>query len=202
MKKEIYIIRHGQTDYNLKGIVQGRGVDSVLNETGEEQAKKFHEKYKEHDFDVVFTSTLQRTHQTVKPFTDNGLEKIISIHLDEIDWGIYEGMEPTPEMLKNYTGIIKEWREGNLDIKIHGGESAQDLYDRQFPFVEELKNLKASKVLICSHGRAIRSLLCCFLNVPLKDMDNFEHHNTCLYKINYNGKKFELEISNDISHLS
>ena len=55
MKKEIYIIRHGQTDYNLKGIVQGRGVDSVLNETGEEQAKKFHEKYKEHDFDVVFT---------------------------------------------------------------------------------------------------------------------------------------------------
>lgn len=202
LKKEIFIIRHGQTDYNLKGIVQGRGVDSTLNDTGHLQAQKFHEKYKSLNFDLVYTSTLQRTHQTVKPFTDKGLKKVVSIHLDEIDWGIYEGMEPTPEMLKNYTGIIKQWREGNLDIKIHGGESAQDLFDRQFPFVEELKSLNASRVLICSHGRAIRSLLCCILNVPLKDMDNFEHHNTCLYKLNYDGSEFELEISNDISHLS
>lgn len=202
LKKEIFIIRHGQTDYNLKGIVQGRGVDSTLNDTGHLQAQKFHEKYKSLNFDLVYTSTLQRTHQTVKPFTDKGLKKVVSIHLDEIDWGIYEGMEPTPEMLKNYTGIIKQWREGNLDIKIHGGESAQDLFDRQFPFVEELKTLNASRVLICSHGRAIRSLLCCILNVPLKDMDNFEHHNTCLYKLNYDGSEFELEISNDISHLS
>ena len=201
-KKEIFIIRHGQTDYNLKGIVQGRGVDSTLNDTGHLQAQKFHEKYKSLNFDLVYTSTLQRTHQTVKPFTDKGLKKVVSIHLDEIDWGIYEGMEPTPEMLKNYTGIIKQWREGNLDIKIHGGESAQDLFDRPFPFVEELKSLNASRVLICSHGRAIRSLLCCILNVPLKDMDNFEHHNTCLYKLNYDGSDFELEISNDISHLS
>lgn len=46
-------------------------------------------------------------------------------------------------MLKNYTGIIKEWREGNLDIKIHGGESAQDLLRPSISLVEELKNLKS-----------------------------------------------------------
>lgn len=202
MKKEIYIIRHGQTDYNLKGIVQGRGVNSSLNETGLIQAQKFYDYYSNHHFEMVFTSTLQRTHQTVQPFLENGLYHSVAVELDEIDWGIYEGMVPSPEMLENYTGIISCWRNGDLDIKIHGGESAQDLLDRQKPFFEKIKNLEAKKVLICSHGRAIRSLLCGFLDVPLKDMDNFEHSNTCLYKLNYDGTNFELEIANDIRHLN
>ena len=44
--KKIYLIRHGQTDFNLQGIVQGSGVDADLNDTGKAQADFFYEKYK------------------------------------------------------------------------------------------------------------------------------------------------------------
>lgn len=53
MVKDIYIVRHGQTDYNLKGIVQGSGVDASLNDTGREQAAAFHKAYGNYPFDRV-----------------------------------------------------------------------------------------------------------------------------------------------------
>jgi bisphosphoglycerate-dependent phosphoglycerate mutase len=54
--KKIYIIRHGQTDFNKNGIVQGAGVDSSLNETGRQQAKAFYDKYKGEGFEKVYVS--------------------------------------------------------------------------------------------------------------------------------------------------
>ena len=60
-KKTIYIIRHGETDYNRQGIIQGSGVDSDLNETGRIQAEKFFKAYHHIPFDKVYTSELKRT---------------------------------------------------------------------------------------------------------------------------------------------
>ncbi|WP_282456203.1 histidine phosphatase family protein [Chitinophaga sedimenti] len=68
MEKELYIIRHGETDFNRQGIVQGRGVNSDLNAMGVAQAEAFYEHYKHIPFDKVYTSSLKRTHQTVKKF--------------------------------------------------------------------------------------------------------------------------------------
>jgi probable phosphoglycerate mutase len=49
LTREFFIIRHGETDFNLQGIVQGRGVDPSLNETGRRQANQFYEYYKNED---------------------------------------------------------------------------------------------------------------------------------------------------------
>ena len=73
MKKTFYFIRHGQTDLNLLGIVQGRGVNSPLNANGMRQAQAFYEAYKSIPFDKVYMSTLLRTHQTVQQFVDQGI---------------------------------------------------------------------------------------------------------------------------------
>ncbi|HCZ37344.1 MAG TPA: histidine phosphatase family protein, partial [Cytophagales bacterium] len=66
--KKIYLIRHGQTDFNLKGIVQGSGVDSSLNAKGMAQAQAFFEMYKHIKFDKIYTSTLKRTRESVSGF--------------------------------------------------------------------------------------------------------------------------------------
>lgn len=67
-KKTIYIIRHGETDYNKQGIIQGGGIDSSLNELGRRQAQQFYQAYHHIQFDRIYTSELKRTHQSVAPF--------------------------------------------------------------------------------------------------------------------------------------
>lgn len=200
--KQIYIIRHGQTDFNVKQVVQGRGVNSDLNDTGLKQAKAFFDKYHPVDFDVVYTSKLKRTHQTVAHFLHNRIPHEIRENIDEIDWGIFEGVEHHPDLQKTYYDIIEEWKNGNLTIKIDGGESAQDLADRLMPFVEEIKQSAHKTILICTHGRTLRVLVCLLLGKPVSHMDEFSHENTCLYHLEYDGVNVELIKENDLEHLN
>ena len=201
MSKYIYLIRHGQTDYNLQGIVQGRGVDSNLNETGKLQAQKFFDKYKNVGFDAVYTSTLKRTNQTAAPFIEYGLKHEIRNSLDEINWGIFEGVKHGKTLDAQYKAIIQSWADGHLSNKVEGGESPLDLQARQQPLIEELKKGDFENILLCSHGRAIRALLCGFLDISLSEMDQFVHQNTCLYKLSLKERTFTLELRNDITHL-
>ena len=64
----MYIIRHGETEYNRMGIVQGSGVDTDINELGQQQADAFFQAYKHIPFQRIYVSSLKRTHQTVAPF--------------------------------------------------------------------------------------------------------------------------------------
>src|ERR1044072_8256544 len=91
MNKELYIIRHGETDYNKLGIVQGRGVNSDLNELGRQQGEAFYQYYKHVTFDRVYTSALKRTHQTVNRFIEEGIPWEQLPGLDELSFGIWEG---------------------------------------------------------------------------------------------------------------
>jgi bisphosphoglycerate-dependent phosphoglycerate mutase len=72
-RKSIYLIRHGETDLNRKGVVQGSGVDSMLNEWGEAQAAAFFNAYQHVPFDKIYTSALQRTQQSVRGFINQGI---------------------------------------------------------------------------------------------------------------------------------
>src|SRR5690606_39610306 len=112
LEKILYIIRHGQTDLNLKGIVQGRGVNSPLNEMGKMQAQAFYNRYRDEHFDKIYTSTLLRTHQTVAHFVQDGIPMEQLKGLDEIGWGIYEGKEQTPEIMEGFSTLISRWRNG------------------------------------------------------------------------------------------
>lgn len=199
--KEIYIIRHGQTEHNRQGIVQGKGVDLSLNETGQEQARKFFEVYKNVPFDVVFTSTLTRAQESVANFIERGIQHKIRTALDEISWGDMEGKHTVLDTSDEFKNLINEWRNGNLDLAPQGGESPLLLQARQKPFVEEVINSDYNKILVCMHGRAMRSLLCTMTETPLSQMDDFPHVNLGLYKLNLENQKFVIELFNERGHL-
>jgi len=95
--KNIYIVRHGQTDDNLKGIVQGSGIDAPINDTGIQQTKKFYDAYKNVNFDKVYITELQRTAQSVASFIQDGIPTQVLPGLNEINWGTREGIVITPE---------------------------------------------------------------------------------------------------------
>lgn len=199
---ELYIIRHGETDFNKRGIVQGRGVDSDLNEHGISQAKSFYKAYHHIDFDKIITSTLKRTHQTVKAFIDKGISWEQYTGLDELDWGVNEGREATKEMKEEFYQLTKNWMDGHLHLKFEGGESPIEVNVRQKDVLEKIiaDNHDLQKVLICMHGRALRLLLCELLNIPLSNMDNFPHSNVSLYRLKYTNGIFEMLDFNNTDH--
>lgn len=200
--KKVYLIRHGQTDYNLQSIVQGSGINSSLNATGQRQAELFFEHYKDIPFNKVYTSTLQRSIQSVQGFLDLGLPHEQHAGLNEIHWGTREGTRMTPEEDKYYYDILQTWREGNCDVTIEGGESPDLVAARQQPFIDLLLSRPEEEtVLICMHGRAMRVLLCRLLNYPLRCMDEFEHQNLCLYQLDYTGSMFAVKKYCDVAHL-
>jgi len=201
--KKIYIVRHGQTDFNLRGIVQGSGVDSSLNDFGRAQAKAFYEAYKHVKFDKVYTSVLKRSIESVEHFIAAGIPHERLIGLNEISWGKKEGQSITPEEDAYYHHMLKQWREGETQLRIEGGESPEDVVKRMKPAVDHImQQQNENTILICMHGRAIRILLCHLLNYPLRSMDMFEHENSCLYLLNYTGSMFSVERYNDTAHLA
>lgn len=200
--KKIYLIRHGQTDFNLRNIVQGSGVDTDLNERGRSQAQAFFDTYKDIPFDKVYTSSLKRSQQSVKGFLDKGLPTEALSGLNEICWGTKEGHKVTPDEDEYYHYMLKQWQLGNTSLRIENGESPDDVVVRMKPAVDHMMSHENEKtILVCMHGRAIRILLCYLLNYPLKSMDMFEHENLCLYLLNYTGSTFSVERYNDTRHL-
>jgi broad specificity phosphatase PhoE len=200
--KKIYIIRHGQTDFNLQGIVQGSGVDSSLNATGRAQALAFFEMYGSVAFDRVYTSSLKRTAETVARFIEKGIPHEALSGLNEISWGTNEGQKITPEEDAYYHWMLQQWQGGNTALRIQGGESPDEVAIRQQPVIDKiLRSDQELTTLICMHGRALRILMCQLLHYPLKSMDMFEHTNLCLYLLDFTGSLFSIKKYNDATHL-
>lgn len=203
MKRSLYIIRHGQTDLNKQGIVQGRGINSPLNEHGILQAQAFYKSYKHISFDRVITSTLLRTHQTVEGFIKDGIPWTQHEGLDEISWGVYEGKLQDDEISNGFDKLVASWTSGILDVCVNEGETPDEMKIRQEVAVKDILELTATdkNVLICTHGRAMRMLLCLLTNQSYSNMDTFPHTNTALYKIDYDGEQFVIDEFYNINHL-
>jgi len=203
LKRIFYIIRHGETDLNKQGIVQGRGVNTSLNTYGQEQARAFYEAYQGIDFDKIYTSALQRTHQTVADFIHQGIPWEQLEGLDEISWGVYEGKEQSNNIITGFNSITQQWSEGLLDVSVEGGESPNQVKARQELALNYiLSKDNERKILICMHGRAMRILLCLLTNKPLSEMDDFPHMNTALYILAYDNGRFTIEDHYNINHLA
>lgn len=203
IRKTIHLIRHGQTDYNKQNIIQGSGIDSNLNETGRLQAGLFYEAYRHKAYSRVYTSTLKRTIQSVETFIVK--EKIPHTALNEfneINWGIMEGRTSSPETSALYNSMVEKWKSGALDMTVEGGETPLDMYKRQVNGLQKLMQSQHEElVLICMHGRALRSFLCLLTGTPLSEMEKWNHSNLCLYELEFNGTLFDITRENDISHL-
>lgn len=202
IRKELYIIRHGQTDHNLKGIVQGKGVNLPLNDLGRRQAQAFFEAYRHIPFDGIYTSTLLRAQETIYPFRDIGCSYEIFPELDEISWGEMEGTQTVMESSDIFKNLTDEWRSGNIDAKPPLGESPRELQDRQKRFIDHILHTPDRNILISMHGRAIRCMMCTLTDTPLSQMEDFPHVNLTLYKVNLMADgRFEIEKFNDQEHL-
>lgn len=200
--KTIYITRHGQTDYNLKGIVQGSGVDASLNDTGRTQGGHLYEKYRELPFEVVLTSALRRTWETVHGFIQDGIPWEKHPEINEMSWGTHEGKKGTRESIAEYQQIKDGWGLGKIDGRIGGGESAREMGARLQTFIDHLPSRQEELILVCSHGRAMCGLVTLMMGRPIDRMNELTHSNTGLWRATLQEDGTWLfDLQNDRSHL-
>ncbi|MBK9272158.1 MAG: histidine phosphatase family protein [Saprospiraceae bacterium] len=201
MDKTVFIIRHGETECNQMGIVQGCGIDSDLNENGYRQSKLFYQHYKHENFQLIYSSQLKRSYQTVEPFIVDGIPYRQDWRIQEINWGEHEGKRGEPELMMKYQFIIEQWAKGNYHAKPYLGESAAELESRIKMHLEEIENCPESKILICTHGRTLRAMICMLMHLPLSQMENIKQHNTGLYKFRLKKESWEAMELNNLTHL-
>jgi phosphoserine phosphatase len=200
----IYIVRHGETEFNRLGIVQGSGVDADLNPNGLTQAQLFFDYYQGVHFEKIITSALKRTHQTVATFIDRDPSAWVQLtDLNEISWGESEGKKGDEATKAAYLQLMSDWETGVYDTKLVGGESAAELRERVQQAVDFLlkEDFQDKNILLCTHGRTLLCLLTVLQNAPLSKMNDFKHQNTCLYRAKRVGERFEFDLLNDVQHL-
>jgi broad specificity phosphatase PhoE len=201
---EIYLIRHGETDYNRRNIVQGGGIDSDLNDTGRAQGQAFFRQYGHLEFDRVYCTELKRTQQTLESFSKKGHEIHVLPELNEFGWGRLEGVEGNDEVLAQFQVILAAWRGGDLNARVPEGESPLQAWARaELGIARVIRETPPDgRVLICAHGRIMRVVLAQLLGYGLHRMDLFPHHNTALNLLSHNAHgRFRMLKLNDIAHL-
>ncbi|MBR6366029.1 MAG: histidine phosphatase family protein [Lachnospiraceae bacterium] len=177
---KIYIIRHGQTQYNLLGRLQGR-LDIPLNENGLALAHVAGQGLRDVHFDAVISSPLTRALQTAhivleeNAATDPSIEIEIEPAIQEIDFGVWEGLTCKGENCEVPKAEFGLFMTDSFNyIPPEGGETVQAICERTGAFLKRLmvrEDLRDANVLLSTHGCATRGLL----NSVYKDSTDFWH---------------------------
>ena len=181
----IYLVRHGETDWNKNLRFQGQ-TDILLNETGIQQAIKVREFLKNKKLNYIFSSDLSRAIQTAEIIADNHNLKLIKYQgLREMNFGEWEGMTYT-EIKEHYLELVNKWFEDPSSVNPPGGESLQDFQDRvSDDFNEIINKHRDKKLLAVAHGGVIRTWLASVLKMPLAHYWKLEVDNTGISLLKY-----------------
>lgn len=170
---KLYFIRHGQTEYNLEGKIQGGKIDSPLTEKGVAGAKQVGEKLKNISFTSLYTSPLHRTQETARYIIEdnpsiNFSEVEILPNLSEMSFGKWEGRSVTElkELPEFYHLRNKPTEYNPTEFE---GETYEEVQARMQQAFQQIisENQMESNVLVVSHGIALTTFLKNLMNIPL-----------------------------------
>ncbi len=166
MDRLLVLVRHGQSEWNLKNLFTGwkdpdlteRGVAEAHAAGRKLKAKGFH-------FDIAYTSALSRAQRTLKIMLDElgqpDLKTVKDQALNERDYGDLTGLNKDDARKKWGEEQVHIWRR-SYDIAPPGGESLKDTLARSLPYYMKLIQpdvLSGKRVLVAAHGNSIRSLI-------------------------------------------
>lgn len=192
LQKQIYLIRHGETEWTLSGQHTGL-TDLPLTQNGENQGKMLGKRLRKYSFQTVLTSPLQRSVSTCEM---TGLLKNAKLDPDLAEWnyGDFEGL--TSEEIRK---IQPHWT-----IFSNGaphGESIADIQARTHRVLTQIQSLHGN-VLLFSHGHFLRALAAHWLQLPVQDGRLFALSPASLSVLGFEKNIHVLNLWNDLSHLS
>lgn len=198
---EILLVRHGETEENVAGILQGQR-DGMLTALGSRQAALLGTRLRSERIDAAYSSDLSRARDTASAILAHhaGCPVQYLQELRERAFGCFEG-----EKFDNFKRTIDATGLAWSEAKAPGGESLLDVRGRASRFLERvLPRHRGQTVLICAHGGYNRAFLSVLLGRDIEEMRHCEQHNTCLNRIRLDpssGKLASEPLLNCIVHL-
>ena len=187
---EIYILRHAQTNSNLRNACIG-STDIPLNEMGKNQALEVCERLSEIEFDVIYTSPLSRAIDTITPYIKNhpSVKLNMSYAFSERDFGLWEDM--TFDEIKQENPLLyDEWQKEPVSFKMPDGESMDDVRVRVDSALSKILSLhEGKKVLIVTHLLTGRNTIASLLGIPNNLEKSFFIGNASFAKVEYKDGK-------------
>jgi 2,3-bisphosphoglycerate-dependent phosphoglycerate mutase len=166
MDRLLVLVRHGQSDWNLKNLFTG-WKDPDLTEKGVEEARDAGRRLKALGlkFDVAFTSDLTRAQHTCRLLLEelgqSGLQTIRDQALNERDYGDLSGLNKDDARARWGEQQVHIWRR-SYDVSPPGGESLKDTVARTLPYYcQEIlpRVLRGERVVVAAHGNSLRALV-------------------------------------------
>ncbi|MAO64018.1 MAG: histidine phosphatase family protein [Balneola sp.] len=200
--KQLFIIRHGETDNNKAGIIQGRSLDASINDLGRMQAEAIREAMEPFEIQKIIASGLRRTHETADPLATRRKLKIHKYsQLDEIDFGVLEGRSFT-KIKDEVMEVHEKWKGGDVDFAPENGESPRHTFNRANDKVTDiLENSSEESMVFFIHGRLTRILLSEWLGYGLRNMHKIEHQNGAINHLTWHNGLFKAVELNKTDHL-
>ncbi len=200
---KLYLIRHGQTDWNVAGKIQG-STDIPLNDMGRRQAACLARGMEKRPVEKVFTSTLSRAYETGLAIGKSPNVPVEQLEgLEEVGYGVWEGMT-MEEIQEKYPKELELWYNSPVDVAPPEGESQVQVYDRCGRALETILAQARGDVAIVSHGATVVFLLEYLLRDTRRDEDeDIIVGNASISTIEYDPETrvFRLARLNDQEHL-
>ena len=178
------LIRHGETDWNKTGRIQG-SQDICLNEIGIEQAREVAEKLLALRLERprLFTSKQQRAKQTAEVLEQClGTSLNIVEGLQEVNFGKWEG-KSWAQVQADYPADYQQWFLHRRHTRPLDGESYQDMLDRLSSALIEIAGHDSSTAIIVTHSAVIMSLKCILTDTDFSEMTKFKTGNTEIVEV-------------------
>lgn len=199
----LYLIRHGETDWNKQKKFQG-WTDIDLNENGKMQAELLGERFKDIKVDEIYSSPLQRSVNTAKPIAQiKNLSIIENENFKEINFGEWEGLtvsEIYEKAGEDFVTFMKKPEEGTFP----GDGSFANVTKRIAEGLEEVLDGKEDKnIVIVSHGGIVRLTISYLMNFPGDWYNKTWIDNTSVSVIELSKNRGNLlRVLNDFSHIN
>ncbi|MEY7850097.1 histidine phosphatase family protein [Natrarchaeobius sp. A-rgal3] len=193
---DVLLVRHGETQYNLDGVLQGR-LNIPLNETGIAQARALADELRGIDVRAIYSSPLQRSHRTAEIIsTPHELAVTTVPTLKERSYGELEGCSR-----KKREEMLTAREVTKSEFKPTGGEDCYDVVERTLPTLEELaRSHSGERILVVAHGSVNRSLLSQFIAGTPRFGYKLTQSNTGVNRLEFDGS-WCVRSLNDTAHL-
>ncbi len=203
---KILLVRHGETEWNVVGRVQG-WTDIPLNARGQAQAAALAERLRDTPLTAIYSSNSGRAADTAGPTAKtHGLEVNRLTELREKGFGDWEGLTQA-DLERDYADLWHRYHvEHELDAAIPGGETYSQVYDRMRGVLCRILDAHPDPndaVLVVGHGGSSRTLVLAALQAPLSTLQRLQSDNASLTILSFRGiADGRVVCLNDTSHLS